>query len=251
MLVVAPLFTVVPVAEMRVSGGVVSMTNEVDPVAEFPAWSCVVMVGFGHTLVGLVAVHVTIPPVDGDGLQVVPGIEMVSQVAVGVHVNTTATVLLLGFGVAVQVGAVGGIVSTVKARGVARDTLVFPVLVDVIVNPEKVPLGYVDGSESVKVPLAFVAPVARMSPVDERILICRFTSPVPEIEIIPEFVRYGLVVSVFTCVMVGASGTERSTVKVLLTGVGSVFPAGSIARKATVCDPLVSPVYVLGVVHPV
>ena len=48
------------------------------------------------------------------------------------------------------------------------------------------------------VPLALVDPVARMSPVDERILICRFASPVPETEMMPEFVRYGLVVSELT-----------------------------------------------------
>jgi hypothetical protein len=48
------------------------------------------------------------------------------------------------------------------------------------------------------VPEAVVDPVAMMSPVDERILICRFTSPVPEMEMMPEFVRYGLVVSALT-----------------------------------------------------
>jgi hypothetical protein len=47
----------------------------------------------------------------------------------------------------------------------------------------------------VKVPEALVDPVARMSPVAERILICLPTSPVPDTEIMPEFVRYGLVVS--------------------------------------------------------
>jgi hypothetical protein len=47
--------------------------------------------------------------------------------------------LLLGFGVAVHVGAVGGVVSTVNARGVGGDILPFAVLVAVIVNPEKSP----------------------------------------------------------------------------------------------------------------
>jgi hypothetical protein len=140
-LVVAPERIVVPVAEMRVSGGVVSMTNRVDPVAELPAWSWVVMVGFGHTLVGDVAVHVTVHPVDGEGVQIVPGSVRISQVAVGVHVNTTAVVLLDGFGLAVQLGTAGGRVSTVNASGVARETLPLVVLVAVMVNPEKLPLG--------------------------------------------------------------------------------------------------------------
>ena len=131
---------VVPVFEMRVSGGVVSMTNMVDPVAELPAWSWVVMVGFGHTLVGLVAVQVTVPPVEGEGVQRVPGMVRISPVAVGVQVNTTAVVLLDGFGLAVQVGTAGGSVSTVNASGVAGETLLFVVFVDVMVNPEKVPL---------------------------------------------------------------------------------------------------------------
>ena len=86
-----------------------------------------------------------------------------------------------------------------------------------------------------------VDPVARISPVDERILICRFASPVPDTEILPEFVRYGLVVSELTWVMVGASGTERSTMKVLLAGVASMFQAGSIDRMVMVWDPFVSP----------
>jgi hypothetical protein len=141
-LVVAPLLTVVPdaVGEMRVSGGVVSMVKVVDPVAELPARSVVVRVGLAVTLVGLVAVHVTVPPVDGEGVQFVPGMEIVSPVAVGEHEKITATVLLLGFGVAVHVGAVGAMVSTVNARGVVLLTFVFPVLVEVMVNPVKVPL---------------------------------------------------------------------------------------------------------------
>jgi hypothetical protein len=132
---------VVPEAadEMRVSGGVVSMVKLVDPVAELPARSVVVRVGLARTLVGLVAVHVTVPPVDGEGVQIVPGMEIVSPVAVGVHEKTTATVLLLGFGVAVHVGAVGGIVSTVNARGVVGDILPFAVLVAMMVSPEKSP----------------------------------------------------------------------------------------------------------------
>jgi hypothetical protein len=141
-LVVAPDAMVVPEAadEMRVSGGVVSMVKVVDPVAELPARSVVVRVGLARTLVGLVAVHVTVPPVEGEGVQIVPGMEMVSPVDVGVHEKTTATVLLLGFGVALQVGAVGGVVSTVNARGVVGDTFVLPVLVEVMVSPEKSPL---------------------------------------------------------------------------------------------------------------
>ena len=138
-LVIAPEATVVPVLDMVVSGGVVSTVNAVDPVAEFPAWSLVVMMGFERTLVGEVAVQVTIPPVEGDGVQVVPGIVIVSPVAVGEHAKTTEVVLLLGFGDGVQVGAVGGIVSTVNTSEVPGDTLVFPVLVDVMVNPEKLP----------------------------------------------------------------------------------------------------------------
>jgi hypothetical protein len=172
-LVVAPEAMVVPEAadEMRVSGGVVSMVKLVDPVAEFPARSVVVRVGLAVTLVGEVAVQVTVPPVDGEGVQVVPGMVIVSPVAVGVHEKTTATVLLLGFGEAVQVGAVGAMVSTVNASAVEGDTLLLPVLVAVMVNPEKLPPVYTPGRESVKAPLALVDPVARMSPVDVSILI--------------------------------------------------------------------------------
>ena len=99
------------------------------------------MVGFGHTLVGDVAVHVTVHPVDGVGTQVVPGIEMVSPEAVGVQVNTTGVVLLLGFGFAVHVGTVGGRVSTVNASGVAGETFPLAILVAMMVNPENDPLG--------------------------------------------------------------------------------------------------------------
>ena len=49
-------------------------------------------------------------------------------------------------------------------------------------------------------------------------------------------------VSVLTWVMTGESGTVISTVNVLFAGVGSVFPARSMARTDTVCDPFVSPV---------
>ena len=147
------------------------------------------MVGLAHTLFGLVAVQVTVHPVLGDGLQVVPGMEMTSPVAVGEQVNTTAVVLLLGLGLAVQVGTVGEMVSTVNARGVGIETLVLPVLVARMVNPEKDPSVYIPGSERVNAPLAFVDPVARMSPVEERILTCLATSPVPEMEMMPEEVR--------------------------------------------------------------
>ena len=56
----------------------------------------------------------TVAPVDGEGVHVVPGMVRVSPLAVAVHEKTTAVVLLLGFGVAVQVGSVGAVVSTMK-----------------------------------------------------------------------------------------------------------------------------------------
>ena len=115
-LVVAPLFTVVPeaVGEMVVSGGVVSTVKVMVPVDVLLLGSVTVMVGLLETLVGDVAVQVTVHPVEGVGVQVVPGMMMVSPLAVGVHEKTTAMVLLLGFGVAIQVGSVGAVVSTVK-----------------------------------------------------------------------------------------------------------------------------------------
>ena len=115
-LVVAPLFTVVPeaVGEMVVSGGVVSTVKVMVPVDVLLLGSVTVMVGLLETLVGDVAVQVTVHPVEGVGVQVVPGMMMVSPLAVGVHEKTTAVVLLLGDGVAVQVGSVGAVVSTMK-----------------------------------------------------------------------------------------------------------------------------------------
>jgi hypothetical protein len=45
------------------------------------------------------------------------------------------------------------------------------------------------------------------------------------------------------------SGAARSTAHVCVAGVGSVFPAGSVARTANVCGPSESPVRLLGEPH--
>ena len=115
-LVVAPEATVVPeaIGEIVVSGGVVSMVKFRLPVEVLLLGSVTVRRGFAVTLVGEVPVHKTVPPVDGDGVQVVPGMVSVSPIAVGVHEKTTRVVLLLGFGLDVQLGSVGGVVSTMK-----------------------------------------------------------------------------------------------------------------------------------------
>jgi hypothetical protein len=45
------------------------------------------------------------------------------------------------------------------------------------------------------------------------------------------------------------SGGVTSIVQVLLAGVGSVLPSGSVARTWNVCEPAASPLYVRGLVH--
>jgi hypothetical protein len=42
-------------------------------------------------------------------------------------------------------------------------------------------------------------------------------------------------------VIAGAAGGTVSTVQVLLAGVGSVFPAASVARTRKVCEPFARP----------
>src|SRR5438034_3088863 len=47
----------------------------------------------------------------------------------------------------------------------------------------------------------------------------------------------------------GAAGATVSTLQLALAGVGSVFPAESVALTAKVCAPCASPVYVVGEVQ--
>ena len=47
------------------------------------------------------------------------------------------------------------------------------------------------------------------------------------------------------------SGGVVSTVQVRLAGLGSVLPAGSVARTVNVCEPSARPLYVWGEVHAV
>lgn len=102
---VAPEDTVVPVAITMVSGAVVSRVNITVPVAVFPVSSVIVRVGSDPILVPL-PVQVTVPPVLGDGVQVVPGMEIVAPDSTSPVVIMTSPPLL-GFGVAVVVGIVG------------------------------------------------------------------------------------------------------------------------------------------------
>ena len=110
----APEAIVVPVDEMSVSGKVVSMMRATVPVLEFPAGSVVVMTGL-LPMRSPVPVQVTVPPVDGDGVQVVFGIEIVSPAGIVPVVMLTGHPLD-GFGEAVAVGTVGGLVSMSNER---------------------------------------------------------------------------------------------------------------------------------------
>jgi hypothetical protein len=106
----APEAIVVPVESRRVSGNTVSMMSATDPVVELPAGSVVVMTGL-DPISSPVPVQVTVPPVDGDGTQVVLGIDTVSPAGM-VPVVMVTLHPLDGFGEAVAVGIVGGVVST-------------------------------------------------------------------------------------------------------------------------------------------
>jgi hypothetical protein len=85
------------------------MMSATDPVVELPAGSVVVMTGLDPIFVP-VPVQVTTHPVDGDGTQVVPGIEIVSPAGIVPVVIVTGHPLD-GLGEAVAVGTVGGVVS--------------------------------------------------------------------------------------------------------------------------------------------
>ena len=88
------------------------MMSVTDPVVVLPAGSVVVMTGL-LPISSPVPVHVTVPPVDGDGVQVVFGIEIVSPAGM-VPVVMVTLHPLDGFGEAVVVGGVGGVVSTYR-----------------------------------------------------------------------------------------------------------------------------------------
>lgn len=106
---------VVPVDTRIVSGAVVSTMRATLPVDAFPARSVTVMVGL-EPIVVPVPLHVTTPPVDGDGVQLVPGIETVAPDSTSPVVMVTSHPLL-GLGEAVVVGTVGAVWSiTVTVR---------------------------------------------------------------------------------------------------------------------------------------
>ena len=113
-----------------------------------------VAVGLAVTEVKLVEVHTTLPPVLGLGAQVVPGTARVLPVAMLVHVMTVLAVWLDGFGLAVQLGAVGAPVC-VKLTG---PVLVLPAgSVEVIV-------GFVDKLAPVPVQVTVVPLVVHVAP---------------------------------------------------------------------------------------
>jgi hypothetical protein len=88
-----------------VSGAVVSIVRVMVPVDEFPARSVIVKVGLDPMLFP-VPVQVTVPPVLGDGVQVVPGIEIVAPDSTSPVVMVTSHPLL-ELGVATAVGRTG------------------------------------------------------------------------------------------------------------------------------------------------
>jgi hypothetical protein len=110
--IVEPDAIVVPVETRRVSGAIVSTMRVTVPVDAFPARSVIVRVGLDPMLFP-VPVHVTMPPVDGEGVQVVPGIEIVAPDSMSPVVMVISHPLL-GFGEAVVDGMRGRVVSTVR-----------------------------------------------------------------------------------------------------------------------------------------
>jgi hypothetical protein len=103
--IVAPDAIVVPVETRRVSGATVSTVRVTVPVALLPTVSVIVRVGLDPMSVP-VPEQVTVPPVDGVGVQVVPGMETVAPDSTSPVVMVTSPPLL-GFGVAVVVGTTG------------------------------------------------------------------------------------------------------------------------------------------------
>lgn len=69
--------------------------------------SATVATGSAATDVLDVEVHTTLPPVEGTGVQVVPGMLRLSPLAMLLQVMTVAAVWLDGLGLAVQLGAAG------------------------------------------------------------------------------------------------------------------------------------------------
>jgi hypothetical protein len=113
-----------------------------------------VAVGLAGTELPLVAVHTTLPPVLGLGVQVVPGTVSVLPVATLLQVITVIAVWLDGLGLAVQLGAVGAPVC-VKLTG---PVLVLPAgSVEVIV-------GLVDKLAPVPVQVTVVPLVVHVAP---------------------------------------------------------------------------------------
>ena len=113
-------------------GAVVSNIAATVPVPLFPAGSVTVTTGL---LPNNVPLQVTVPPVLGVGVHVNHTIVYVSPLVVPVKVITTAP--LVGFGVAIPVGTLGAVLSTVKLKLVAE--LVFPAASVAVTVPAYVP----------------------------------------------------------------------------------------------------------------
>ena len=97
-----------------VDGATVSMMRATVPVAVFPARSVMVIVGL-FPMSDPVPVQVMTPPVDGDGVQVVFGIETVAPLSTRPVVIVTSVVAVAGFGEAVVVGRDGTVSSRVRS----------------------------------------------------------------------------------------------------------------------------------------
>jgi hypothetical protein len=112
---VSPVFAGfgVMVPTVGVAGGVASIVRVTVPVDEFPARSVIVRVGLDPMLFP-VPVQVTVPPVLGDGVQVVPGIEIVAPDSTSPVVMVMSVVAVAGDGEAVVDGTDGGVVSTTR-----------------------------------------------------------------------------------------------------------------------------------------
>ena len=108
-----------------VLGAVASTMRVTVPVAELPAVSVMVMTGLLPMLFP-VPVHVIVPPVDGEGVQVVPGIEMVAPDSTLVVVEiVTSVVAVAGDGEATVDGTDGALSSRVR-DGVRAPVFWFP-----------------------------------------------------------------------------------------------------------------------------
>lgn len=105
-------------ATVGIVGAVVSRVTTAVHVDVLVAGSVTVTVGFD---VRIVPLHTTSPHVDGFAAQLRFGIEVISPLAILVQVTRACP--LVGSGVAVQIGATGGVVSNVTS---ASPVDVFP-----------------------------------------------------------------------------------------------------------------------------